>query len=240
MHQGAFASTDGSFPSFIYSQLILVIGDHGQCMEEKITHRELLLAVFSVLTLLLDPSEWPIVPDSWSQDWKKWAKWQHTPYCHSIRGRGSQNCGLRCSNFAQVIIMHPGGEEKFQWWGCNCLNASLRSDATQSHSQWMAPSWERSPLFCRLARQFTALSQNICAINFHSTTWKYFHLSWYYRKAEHWQKWMSSDKLGKLEQPLLLPPFYDFYTHQFSFPMQQKSSDLRVFNHTRQVTMSVF
>lgn len=74
-----------------------------------------------------------------------------------------------------------------------------------------APSWGSS-FVLRLTKQFTALSQNICAINFYSTTWKYFHLSWYFLKAEHWQKYMSSNKLGRLEQPVPFPslPFVTF------------------------------
>lgn len=102
------------------------------------------------------------------------------------------------------------------------------------------PQAEEALLFCRLARQFTALSQNICAINFYSTTWKYFRLSWYYLKAEHRQKYMSSDKLGRLEQPLPFPLLCDLYTLQFSFPMQHELGSLRLFNHICQVTMSVF
>lgn len=122
----------------------------------------------------------------------------------------------------------------------NCLNGSLRNAATQPCSQWMVPSWESSPLFCRLARQCTALCQNICAINFHCVTWKYFHLSSYYLKAMHWQEKVSSDKLGRLEQPLLFPPICDLYSLQFSFPVQHKSGDLRLFNNICQVTMSSF
>lgn len=51
---------------------------------------------------------------------------------------------------------------------------------------------------------------------------------------------VSSDKFGRLEQPLPFPPICDLYSLEFSFPVQHKSGDLRLFNNICQVTTSFF
>lgn len=169
----------GSSSSITHSSILLWVTMDGR---ENNAQRTAAGRVFSVLMLPLDPSEWPIVCDSWSKDWKEWDKWQPTPYCHSRTEAGADKTPDSDAPDLPKLCSQQG-KKNTRAEAANCLNVSLRSAATQSCSQWMVPSWESFPLSCRLARQCTASCQNICAINFHCITWKYFHLSWYYLKA---------------------------------------------------------
>lgn len=61
----SLVSDNQSLPTLVNCSSFLV-SETGQWMEKKMMHRELLLAVFSVLMLLLGPSEWLTASDNWS------------------------------------------------------------------------------------------------------------------------------------------------------------------------------
>lgn len=156
MHQGAFSSTDDSSSFITHSSFLLWKTMDGR---ENNAQRTAAGRVLSVSMLPLDPSEWPIVCDSWSEDWREWDKWQPTPYCHSQTEEGAdKTLDSDASDLPKLLLCSQQGTKNTRVDAANCLNASLRNAATQPCSQWMVPSWESSPLFCRLARQCTALT----------------------------------------------------------------------------------
>lgn len=188
--------------------------------------------------LPLDPSEWPIVSDNWSKDWKKWAKWQPTPYCHST-AETAKTVASDAPDLHKLFLCSYQGKKNTSAEAASCLNASLRSAATQPHSLWASPA-EKALIVLQAGQAIHCTQPKYLCHQLPQYNLEISSFVMILPKGRVlakidviWQTW----KTGKT---FLLSPFCELHTLQFSFPMQHKSGDLRDSNHICQAAMSVF
>lgn len=169
MHQGVFSSTDGSSSFITHSSFLLWKTMDGR---ENNAQRTAAGRVLSVSMLPLDPSEWPIVCDSWSEDWREWDKWQPTP-CQTAKQRKVQTKLWTqmlqiCPNYYYAPSRGqktPGLMLLTAWmplWEMLLLNLAPSGWSQAEKALHCSAGWPGNALH--------SLCQNICAINFQCIT----------------------------------------------------------------------